>query len=164
MWGICYKEYNYFIENYKREFLASSSSFSDNQVKFSNFIFHSTLTSVDCFGFQYNLSKYISNALISHFLAFARRVITSSRSTSSIDWSVAILAMASRKRVSTLLDQGVLQGHHGFQGLNCVSSFGISEYYPIKYGCQFLLISSVESSFIIRLIIVWTYFGSSSDI
>jgi len=86
--------------------------------------------SVDCFGFPYSLSKYISNALISHFLAFASSVITSSRSTSSMLWSSAIFDIASRKRVSTLRIQGGRQGFHSWNLVDGLGfGFAIFRYY-----------------------------------
>lgn len=79
------------------------------------------LLSVTCFGLPYSLSKYISKALISHFFAFASRVITRSLSTSSIDWSLAIFSIASRKRVSTDL---LHTGRQGFHSWNLVDGLG----------------------------------------
>jgi len=74
---------------------------------------------------------------MSHFLAFASRVMTSSLSTSSTLESFAIFSIASRKRVSTLRVQGGLQGHQGFQGWNWYGLSDISFYYRFKsYLCM----------------------------
>ena len=119
------------------------------------------LLSFTCFGFQLSLSRYISKARMSHFFAFASRVMTRSLSTSSISWSLAIFSIASRKSVSTFLAQGGL--HAGFHDCHSFQRWSqvllhIKCFYSVKsvfvYGNQFLLISRDGSSFCILFTIV----------
>ena len=80
---------------------------------------------------------------MSHFLAFASRVITSSRSTSSMLWSSAIFDIASRKRVSTLRIQGGRQGFHSWNLVDGLGfGFAIFRYYSdITVLCMVLSFS-----------------------